>query len=122
MIKFTLVELLVVISIIGILTNILLPSLSKARKKVQQAVCVNNQHQVSRAMISYIPENSEYAAHDYSNNGGTYWFKDLITGSLLPDVITSGGYYAYLQCPKAMQLESKGTSTVSANSKLMQKN
>lgn len=120
--KFTLMELLVVISITGILTSILLPSLSKARKKVQQAACMNNQHQVSLAMISYISENSEYAPHDDSNLGGTYWFKDLITHGMLPETVTSGGYYAYLQCPNAMQLVNTGSSTVAANSKLIQKN
>jgi len=39
---FTLLELLIVIAIIGILTSILLPSLSKVREKSKQAVCLSN--------------------------------------------------------------------------------
>ena len=44
--SFTLVELLVVISIIGILTGFLLSSLSKANKSAQRVECLNFQRQL----------------------------------------------------------------------------
>ena len=50
---FTLIELLVVVAIIGILSSILLPSLSKAREKGQQAVCISNQKQIASANVMY---------------------------------------------------------------------
>ena len=50
---FTLIELLVVVAIIGILASILMPSLSKAREKGRQAVCMNNNKQISMAVIMY---------------------------------------------------------------------
>ncbi|MCH2204290.1 MAG: prepilin-type cleavage/methylation domain-containing protein [Lentisphaerales bacterium] len=40
--KFTLMELLIIIAIIGRLSSTLMPSLQKARKKGITAVCINN--------------------------------------------------------------------------------
>jgi len=50
---FTLVELLVVISIIGMLMALLLPAVQNARETGRRAVCLNNMKQVSTAMRSY---------------------------------------------------------------------
>ena len=50
---FTLVELLVVISIIGTLVALLVPAVQAVRERARQTVCVNNQHEVSTAIIHY---------------------------------------------------------------------
>ena len=56
---FTLVELLVVISIIGILTSMLIPSLNKAREAGKNAYCLNNLKQQGVATMVYTGENDD---------------------------------------------------------------
>ena len=56
--KFTLIELLIVIAIIGILVTLLLPSLSKAREKAKIAVEVSNRKQLMTATSMYAHNNS----------------------------------------------------------------
>ncbi|MCH2206890.1 MAG: prepilin-type N-terminal cleavage/methylation domain-containing protein [Lentisphaerales bacterium] len=51
--SFTLIELLVVVAILGILISILLPSLTRARKASETAVCISNQAQLFKSGMLY---------------------------------------------------------------------
>jgi len=66
---FTLVELLVVITIIAILAALLLPALSKAKASSRGLACLNNGKQMMTAVIMYTSDNSQF--YPPNADGGT---------------------------------------------------
>lgn len=56
---FTLVELLIVLSIIGVLIGIFLPVLAGARKTVQKTTCAGNLRQIGIAVQAYRTDNKD---------------------------------------------------------------
>ena len=73
---FTLVELLVVISIIALLLSILLPALNKAKEHAKLAVCMSNMKQLGYTFKVYMQDN-EYRCpfnEDPSTTHSQYYF------------------------------------------------
>ena len=70
---FSLVELLVVISVIAILSSILVPTLSKVKRQARSIHSKNNMHQIVQAVSVFASDNRDrYPASVASNGRGRY--------------------------------------------------
>ena len=66
---FTLVELLVVIAIIGVLVSLLLPAVQAAREAARRASCLNKEHNLAIAVLTFEESRGEFPA----NHGGFFF-------------------------------------------------
>ncbi|MEN6385366.1 MAG: type II secretion system protein [Phycisphaerales bacterium] len=97
---FTLVELLVVISIIAILLAVLMPALNKAKEGARTLMCQNNLKQLSAAWYSYAVANDNLLVcsltykdedqeipkkYEYSKYSWVWYPTDPKTGKTLPE-------------------------------------
>ena len=109
---FTLVELLVVISIIALLLSILMPALGKARKKAQAIVCMSNLKQIGVGMQLYLQNNrNTFMTHygDLISQKG--WYTQLVKDKKIysDNTIAYLSGYDVLFCP-SHQLTTWATS------------
>lgn len=105
---FTLVELLVVISIIAMLLAILMPALGKARRSAQSTVCKTQMKGLGLAMNLYAEANNgNYVTHDDSYAFG-YWYARVgpyigkASGSNLKNT------NVFLRCPSGQSIKDYG--------------
>jgi prepilin-type N-terminal cleavage/methylation domain-containing protein/prepilin-type processing-associated H-X9-DG protein len=78
---FTLVELLVVISIIALLLSVMMPSLNKARAQAKMILCASHMSQWGQFLVLYAADNSDKLTYFASTTGVSterfYWYDKL---------------------------------------------
>jgi prepilin-type N-terminal cleavage/methylation domain-containing protein/prepilin-type processing-associated H-X9-DG protein len=108
---FTLIELLVVIAIIAILAAMLLPVLAKAKKKAQQAYCINSIKQLGLGMILYLGDNNDvYAGAASANTYGPH-LEDWIYWRVGANMSTVSGVLMTLDKSPVIRMLGTGGST-----------
>lgn len=70
---FTMIELIVVISIIAILVSMLLPALRNAREYARRSTCMNNEKQFLLCVGSYVSDNDGFCIPAYDKQPGYSW-------------------------------------------------
>ncbi|NLF06771.1 MAG: DUF1559 domain-containing protein [Pirellulaceae bacterium] len=88
---FTLVELLVVITIIGILIALLLPAVQAAREAARQVQCKNHLKQISLAVLTHEQQRGFFPTGGW----GTLWVGDPDRGTTLGQAHRQPGSWIY---------------------------
>lgn len=121
---FTLIELMVVITIIVIIASLLLPSLKQANKTAKGTLCIGNFRQIGLALIDYM---DNYSYHPPTNSGSGWMTVDSDSGlgTILKDVQAIGSVSitnnrnSKFRCPiahdKAANLGLLGAYTIGGN-------
>jgi type II secretion system protein G len=111
---FTLVEMLVVITIIGILAALAIPNMTKARNKAKEAEVKANLHVIQAALERFYTDNKQYPAYlGGGDQGGWYRFQQRMADAgedarWLSDPLIEKGYIdiSYPRNPFVNQAES----------------
>ena len=104
---FTIIELLVVVSIIAILAGMLLPALNAARGKARTISCSSNLKGFALGMTTYAGDSNDYSTPNYQENGvWRYWVSNLYYRKLMqqnetPNDTNHMCWNKALRCPEA---------------------
>ena len=79
---FTLVELIVTVSVISVLMSIIIPAIAGVRRQANQVVCMSNMRQLGFAFVCYASDNDGYAVGACDAGSETYWWGQKVEGGI----------------------------------------
>lgn len=97
--RFTLLELLIVITILMVLMGMLLPALNQARAKGKQASCTNRLKQITIALQYYVTDREGFMVYDEQdpiNLPGEMWhqkLRDAIGETVAQPVVDNSNFF-----------------------------
>lgn len=96
---FTLIEVLVVISLITLLISMLSPSLSSAKRNARMAICMSDLHQLGVAWTSYVDDSMGVLMGASTNRTRYDWVNTPLTTEL-EEHLKNGTMYPYVRDTK----------------------
>lgn len=99
--RFTLIEMLVVVAIIGILAALLMPSLQGALESARQTSCLNNKKQVYLGFVAYAGDHQFLPPRDDGAPAYNRWYVGSFLGGYLgfPTAYNSDPKTTLFYCP-----------------------
>jgi len=99
LIRFTLVELLVVIAVIAILISMLLPALQNARVRARDLACLDNLKQLGSHAMQYACDYHDNMPFAWDNVANVRWSDRLIGAGYIPRWSANNLNNKWLYCP-----------------------
>ena len=85
---WTLLEIMIVVSLIGLLAAIMIPNFIRARSNSNENACLNNLRQIDSSAQTWAAENNKQSSDSYTLND----IKDYLQRDRIPEC-PSGGQY-----------------------------
>lgn len=116
--RFTLLELLIVIAIIAILAAILLPALGKVKELGKQSKCASNQRQLGMAFQSYASDFNDFYISSYNPTASLKFWFSLMSDMGYIKLSPTGQKKGILFCPSSSYADSYDCTNYAPNSGL----